>query len=76
MEPDSEGTLRVLVAGLCVDILTGKHLHYDRLPDCVIDLAFIIVENAVGLVRKFGFVVSGLCDDDWALVLLLDLLLL
>lgn len=61
---------------MTVNVLTCKHLHHNCLPNRVVDLAFVIVKDAVRFVGKLGLVVSGLCNDNWALVLLLDLLLL
>ena len=76
MQPHPQWSLGILVAWLGVHVLAGKHLHNDRLPDGIVDLSLVFIQDAVRLVGQLWLVVAGLGNNDWALVLLLHLLLL
>jgi hypothetical protein len=76
MQPHSQWPLTGFVPGLRVDILSGQHLHDYSLSHRVVYLAVVLVKNPVCFIRQFWFVIAGLRNYHWTLVLLFDLLLL
>jgi hypothetical protein len=56
--------------------LASQHLHNDRLPDCIVNLSFILIENSIRFIWQLRFVVPCLRDNYWPFVLLFYLLLL